>query len=118
MTSSVLMSFNVEKKKEAESMGFLEKEIKKQNFETFDLTYENAILNNLIIGSTGTGKTSTVILPMIENLIKNNTPGLILDIKNNLTDYIYNIAEKYNKKDMLIELSIFPTGKKVNILKS
>ena len=116
MTSSVLMSFNVEKKKEAESMGFLEKEIKKQNFETFDLTYENAILNNLVIGSTGTGKTSTVILPMIENLIKNNTPGLILDIKNNLTDYIYNIAEKYNKKDMLIELSIFPTGKKVNIL--
>ncbi len=54
--------------------------------------------NILITGSIGTGKTSGAINTFCEHMIKNEVPGVILDIKGNYVDTVENIARHYKKE--------------------
>ncbi|UKI26480.1 MAG: type IV secretory system conjugative DNA transfer family protein [Bacilli bacterium] len=60
--------------------------------------------HNLIVGSTGSGKTVSVILPLIFNLADSNESMIINDVKGELYKYTYNYLKK--KKIMMLRLLI------------
>lgn len=82
------------------------------------LLASEATKNILVTGATGTGKTTSVLLPMIQNLIKHNCPGLILDIKSDLFSHIYTIAEAENKLDNILFIGTYEFCQNINILAS
>ncbi|MDD2627514.1 MAG: hypothetical protein PHD20_01335 [Clostridia bacterium] len=71
--------------------------------------------NILITGSIGTGKTSGAINTFCEYMIKNEVPGVILDIKGNYVDTVENIA-KYYKKEKNIRIISETNKEKYNPL--
>lgn len=74
--------------------------------------------NILVTGATGSGKTTSVLLPMINSLIQHNCPGLILDIKSDLFSHIYTIADKENKLDNILFIGTYEFCQNINILAS
>ena len=68
--------------------------------------------NILVTGTIGTGKTSSAMYPITEQLIKNNCLNnkkigmLILDVKGNYYEQVKKYAEKYNRLDDLIIIEI------------
>lgn len=71
--------------------------------------------NILITGSIGSGKTSSAITNILDYFIKNNIFGLIIDIKGNFIDIVRNVAKKYNKENLIINLNLY-NDKKYNPL--
>ena len=70
------------------------------------LKYNGLYQNVLITGSIGSGKTSSAISTIIDGLIKNNTYGLIIDIKGNYINTLKEIARKYAKEDKIQVISM------------
>lgn len=70
------------------------------------LTYDGLYQNVLITGSIGSGKTSSAISNIMDGLLKNNTYGLIIDVKGNYISTLTNIARKYNKEDKIQVISM------------
>ncbi len=58
--------------------------------------------NLLITGSIGTGKTTGAINKFCRYMIKNNIPGLIVDIKGNYVDTVNNYLLNNEKYDVII----------------
>ena len=86
--------------------------------EVEELNIASAKKNVMIFGSTGTGKTSSVILPCINNLIKNNNCGLIMDIKSELYQDIYTIAKYHKKEEDVVFIGTESFCENINILAS
>lgn len=84
----------------------------------YELLASEATKNVLITGATGTGKTTSILLPIINSLVKNNCPGLILDIKSDLFSHIYTIAENENKLDNILFVGTYDFCQNINILAS
>lgn len=61
--------------------------------------------NVLITGSIGSGKTSTVITNLLDYLVKNDIPGLILDVKGNFIKTVKEVVNKYNKNTKMFEIT-------------
>lgn len=70
------------------------------------LTYDGLYQNLLITGSIGSGKTSSAISNILNGLIKNNTYGLIIDVKGNYINTLKEIAKKYDKEDKIQVISM------------
>lgn len=70
------------------------------------LTYRGLYQNILITGSIGTGKTSSAISHILEELIKKDIYGLIIDVKGNYIDTLKKIAGKYGKEKRILEISM------------
>jgi hypothetical protein len=83
-----------------------------------ELLASEATKNILVTGATGSGKTTSVLLPMINSLIQHNCPGLILDIKSDLFSHIYTIANNENKLDNILFVGTYEFCQKINILAS
>lgn len=87
---------------------------------TFDsgakITFADATHHCMVLGTTGTGKTSGVILPMLEALIRGRHIGLIIDIKGNLSAKVYAIAEKHGRTGDILELGTGDCALRLNIL--
>lgn len=58
------------------------------------LSFITATTNIAIFGGTGTGKTTSICQPLLNNLINNKCSGLVLDVKG---DYS-NLARHFNKR--------------------
>lgn len=84
---------------------------------THNLTASEATKNILITGETGSGKTTSTVLPIIESLINNNCPGLVLDIKSDLYLSIHALANEDNA-DRLVFLGLDDFCHPINILSS
>lgn len=84
MINRVLLSF----KKKKKWYQFLSKKEVTLNFIT-------ATTNIAIFGGTGTGKTTSICQPLLNNLINNKCSGLILDVKG---DYS-NLARHFNRRN-------------------
>lgn len=68
---------------------------------------ENGMFQNILItGSIGSGKTSSVITNLLDELINKNIYGLIIDVKGNYINTVYEIAKKYNKLDKVVKISL------------
>lgn len=67
----------------------------------------NGLFQNILItGSIGSGKTSSIISTLCDELISRNICGLILDVKGNFINIVNNIARKYGKAEDVIEISL------------
>jgi hypothetical protein len=75
-----------------------------------------ACYNTLVLGSTGTGKTTSVILPAIGNLIEKGHGGLVIDIKGNLTDQVRLLAKNRGRSEDIVELGSGPSALKIDLL--
>ena len=82
----------------------------------FTIPFETGIKSVMIIGSTGSGKTASVVLPMIKNCIKEDLGGIILDVKGNLRGKVRAIADSYGRIDDVVEFGASDTSCKTNII--
>lgn len=83
-----------------------------------ELNVAEAKKNLIVLGTTGSGKTTSVLLPIINNLIFNNNCGLILDIKSELYQDVFYIAQKHNKKDDIVFVGTKDFCQPINLLAS
>ncbi|MCX8075190.1 MAG: TraG/TraD/VirD4 family protein [Clostridia bacterium] len=74
--------------------------------EEIGININNLYQNLLITGSIGSGKTTGAITQFLDLLLSKNIYGLILDVKGNYIDVVRKVAEKYNKQDKIIEISL------------
>ena len=70
------------------------------------LNYDGLYQNVLITGSIGSGKTSSAISNILDGLLKNNTYGLLIDVKGNYIDTVRKIAKKYKKENDIVLISM------------
>lgn len=74
------------------------------------INFETATKNIMIFGGTGSGKTSSIMLPAFFNFAFNNCPGLILDIKGGFSQFALMINEqsknRYENQCLLLGTSI------------
>lgn len=78
--------------------------------------FDEAAHNTLVLGSTGSGKTSSAILPACRQLFKAGFAGLVIDIKGNLTEQIRRIAADCGRAKDVVEFGTSRTARRVNIL--
>lgn len=72
--------------------------------------------NTSITGSTGTGKTMSGILPIVDSTLQAGFGGLILDVKGNLTDHVRRLAERCGRGADIVEFGSGPCAVPVNLL--
>jgi len=87
---------------------------------TFDsgktLSFSDGARSIAIIGGTGSGKTTSVILPMIDALMRQGFGGVILDIKGNLGAQTRALAQKCGRLNDVIEFGSSHAAHPTNLL--
>lgn len=79
------------------------------------VSFADATHNNIVMGTTGSGKSTQIILPALASLIKAGFGGVILDVKGNVTDQVRMIANEYGRLDDVVEFGPGPMSTKVNL---
>ena len=79
--------------------------------------FDDAAHNNVVFGTTGSGKTSSVILPACLNLFRQGFGGLIIDVKGNLSSRVRRIANECGRAGDVVEFGTSPFAKKVTLFK-
>lgn len=74
--------------------------------------------NLITLGTTGSGKTTSVLLPTINNLIKHHNVGLILDVKSELYQDVYHIAKSHGREKDIVFVGTQDFCTPINILAS
>lgn len=82
------------------------------------VSFADALLHTLVLGTTGSGKTKTIIIPAIKAHIEAGHSGLIVDIKGNFTDYVRSIAINCAREKDIVEFGISKSAHTVNILET
>lgn len=82
------------------------------------ITFDDAIHHILVTGTTGSGKTSSVVLPCVEKLIKEGHTGLIIDIKGNMRAKVREFARIHGREQDIVELGSGSDARACNILLS
>lgn len=77
---------------------------------------DEAARSTLVLGSTGSGKTHSVLLPMLENLMKAGYGGVVIDVKGNLREPLLALAESCGRKKDVVEFGSSPTASPTNLL--
>ncbi len=82
------------------------------------LSQKDAKLHTLILGTTGTGKTASVVLPMLYGVLSANECGMIIDIKGNLREQVRHIAKAANRHEDIFEYGLSDTAIPCNIIEN
>lgn len=61
--------------------------------------------HTIVMGLTGSGKSSQIILPMMNEDVKNNESIILLEPKEVLSEKLYAMAKHYNKEHIYIDFS-------------
>lgn len=80
------------------------------------ISREEACYNTLVLGSTGTGKTTSVILPAIGALIEKGHAGLIIDVKGNISEQVRVLATNRGRIEDVVEFGSSTSALKVDLL--
>ncbi|EFI33071.1 conserved hypothetical protein [Desulfonatronospira thiodismutans ASO3-1] len=80
------------------------------------VSMDEAVHNQIVFGNTGCGKTSSVILPSLSNLMAKKMGGLVFDIKNNFTHHVRKLAHIHGRLKDVVEIGSFDSASPVNIL--
>ncbi|MBQ7537798.1 MAG: hypothetical protein IJT42_02380, partial [Treponema sp.] len=81
-----------------------------------------AITNNAgtrslaIFGGTGSGKTGSLILPSVCNVVRNGLGGIIIDVKGNLREQVRAIVDHYGRTSDLVEFGSSNEANRTNLL--
>ncbi|WP_350613194.1 exodeoxyribonuclease VII large subunit [Pseudomonas sp. HY7a-MNA-CIBAN-0227] len=84
----------------------------------YEFNASEATRNVLVLGQTGSGKSTSIMLPAIQSFIQNDCPGLVLDIKADLYSAIHAIAKQNNKLDNIRFIGVHDFCEEINILAS
>lgn len=102
--------FNIKKSVNSSKKDFVIKDCvflgQTDNNVPINLTYDGLYQNVLITGSIGSGKTSSAISNILDGMLKNNTYGLLIDVKGNYIETVIKIAKKYKKENDIILISM------------
>lgn len=79
---------------------------KDNNGNVITINEQGLYQNILITGSIGSGKTSSAITNILDNLIYHNISGLIIDVKGNFVNTVYKVLSKYNLQSKLKVISL------------
>jgi len=94
-------------------------EVSEQLF-TFDsgtpISLPEAAHHVLILGGTGRGKTSGLVIPMLWRLVEQGLGGLVLDVKNTFGDTVRRIAAGCGRDADVVEIGSLPSAAPVNLL--
>ncbi len=82
----------------------------------YTLSQEDAKLHTLILGTTGTGKTASVFLPMLYGQMCTGECGLIVDIKGNLRGQVRSLAKACDRDKDIFEFGLSETAIPCNII--
>lgn len=80
------------------------------------ITQDDANHHILVMGTTGSGKTASVVLPLLRGQFKAGRCGLIVDIKGNLRGQVRALAQATGREDDIVEFGISPTATPLNLL--
>lgn len=87
---------------------------------TFDsgafLTVDDLCHHLMVFGTTGSGKSDSVALPLAFNLMRKGFGGLICDIKGGMGDDIRRIAASLGRAGEIVEYGSGPEARRVNLL--
>lgn len=96
--TNVLAKFNIgetEEKKPGNVQLCINKDTKKPVI----LPLKDRFLHLLVLGATGTGKTSQILIPMINQDMQNHECGItVIEPKGDLAEKVYAMAEHYGRK--------------------
>lgn len=74
----------------------------RNTFKQVDIPEEDRFLNTLILGPTGTGKSSLILTPLIyQDLVNTNCGVTIIDPKEDLAEKIYELAKELNNRKIV-----------------
>ncbi len=97
-------------------------EYKNQKIYTFDSGYsinvQDAKLHTLIFGTTGTGKTHSIFLPMLAGFLQTGNGGLIIDVKGNLREQSRALAKAVSREKDIYEFGLSDTAIPLNIIEN
>jgi len=80
------------------------------------ITFEDARHHMLALGTTGSGKTASVVLPALFRLIEAGHCGVIIDIKGNLRGQARAFARQCGRSADLVEFGSSPSATPLNLL--
>lgn len=87
---------------------------------TFDsgrtISFAEAVRSTLVLGGTGSGKTCSVMLPVLDALLRAGFGGLVLDVKGNLGDQTRTLARACGRGDDVVEFGSGPQANHTNLL--
>ena len=82
------------------------------------ITFPDSILHAIALGTTGSGKTRTFILPALRAHIEAGHSGLIVDIKGNLADYARAMAAGCGREKDFLEYGPTKSSIPLNLLET
>lgn len=80
------------------------------------VSFADAAHNTLVLGTTGSGKTSCVILPAAERLVAAGFGGVIIDIKGNMAEQVRALAARHGREKDVVEFGDGPQARRINLL--
>ncbi len=80
------------------------------------ITFDSSLRHLLVTGTTGSGKTRSVMLPILKRHIESGNCGFVVDVKGNLRGMIREIAEDCGRGDDVVEFGTSETATPVNLL--
>ena len=87
---------------------------------TFDsgrsISFAEGTRSTLVLGNTGSGKTRSVLLPMLDAFLRADFGGLVLDVKGNLGDQVRTLAKACGREDDIVEFGSGALANSMNLL--
>ena len=80
------------------------------------ITFEDAIHHLLVLGTTGSGKTASTVLPALLRLLCAGHCGFVADIKGNMRSQVRALAARSGREADIVEYGTGPAAIRLNIL--
>ncbi|MBP1308753.1 type IV secretory pathway TraG/TraD family ATPase VirD4 [Paenibacillus sp. 1182] len=98
-TQSMLEKLKIVTTSDEKKLGDVQIAVNAETKKPVHLKYKDRFLHMLVLGPTGSGKTSQTIIPMIDQDMQNMDCGItVLEPKSDLAEKIYAMAEHYGRK--------------------
>ncbi len=81
------------------------------------IDFSDACFHTIVLGTTGSGKTTNVVLPALSSFLKQNFCGLIIDVKGNLREKVHALAKEHKREEDIIEFGTSQSAMPLNLLK-
>ncbi|MDE5831492.1 MAG: hypothetical protein K2H64_00630 [Desulfovibrio sp.] len=81
------------------------------------INFADAAHHMLVLGTTGSGKTESVIFPVLYQLVSLGCAGLLIDVKGNLRSKSLALIRDAGRENYYLELGTSLSAQKLNILK-
>jgi len=81
------------------------------------ITFEDGRHHTLVLGTTGAGKTASVVHPALRQLIMAGYCGLVVDVKGNMRAQVRALAKSCGREGDVVEFGSMPSATPLNLLR-